>query len=285
MKTALVLGVANNRSIGWACVKELLRRQYQVIFTYQNDRFERTANQLIQQEHAMGGNGDPIHSHSQGHGNDIRDASFSLRATVCDVSRDIPSFFEQKLPEMLGGTNDKLDVIVHSIAYAPPDAMKEGALLTTSREAFLEAHAISSYSFLETARCSLPLLDPDASMTTLSFLGAVRAVPHYNVMGPAKASLEATMRGLAIEMPHRIRVNCVSPGPLSTMAARGIRDFGRMKDDYIERAPLGRNATVDEVASTIGYVACDATGMTGQTLYVDCGYNTVAGPPYKEGEP
>ena len=250
-KTALIFGVANHRSIAWACVQSFLQRDYQVIFTYQNERFAKTANELIS-------------------------SSPQVQAIQCNVEHDLPSLFRDRLPEIMG-KDVTLDAIVHSVAYAPPDAMKEGSLLTTSRQAFLQAHDISAYSFLETAQCAQPLLREGASLTALSYLGAVRAVPNYNVMGPVKASLESLVRGLALELPHH-RVNAVSAGPINTLAARGISGFSHIRKDVEERAPLKRNVTVEEVADTIRFVATEATGMTGQTTYVDAGYSITAGP-------
>jgi enoyl-[acyl-carrier protein] reductase I len=254
-RTALILGVANHRSIAWACVQSFLQRDYKVVFTYQNERFSYTANELI------------AGSFSSHH----------LQAIPCNVEDELPLLFSDRIAEVIG-SDAKIDAVVHSIAYAAPDAMKEGSLLATSRESFLQAHNISSYSFLETVRCALPLLREGSSLTALSYLGAVRAVPNYNVMGPAKASLEAVVRGLALELPHH-RVNAVSAGPINSLAARGISGFTRIRHDVEERAPLKRNVTVEEVANTIRFVASEATGMTGQTIYVDAGYSTSAGPP------
>ena len=250
-KTALILGVANHRSIAWACVQSFIRRGYQVVFTYQSERFAKTANELIA-------------------------GSSQVQAIVCNVEHEIPILFSDRLPELIGD-NVTLDSIVHSVAYAPPDAMKEGSLLLTSRQSFLQAHDISAYSFLETAQCALPHLREGSSLTALTYLGAVRAVPNYNVMGPAKASLESLVRGLSLEMPHH-RVNAVSAGPINTLAAKGISGFSRIRQDVEERAPLKRNVTLDEVADTVRFVATEATGMTGQTIYVDAGYSTIAGP-------
>ena len=257
VQRALVLGVANKRSIAWSCVRALLQRNYQVAFTYQSDRFENTAKELIASE-------------TQDSDDKV------LLATTCNVEKDVPLLFDEKLPELFGDEKG-FDVIVHSVAHASAQAMKEGTLLDTTRQDFLQAHDISAYSFLEVARCAP--LSQDASLTALSYLGAVRAVPRYNVMGPAKASLEALVRGLALELPEpQQRVNCVSAGPLSTLAARGIDGFSRIRQDVEERSPLRRNVTTEEVANTVCFVACDATGMSGQTVYVDAGYGVVAGP-------
>jgi len=264
-KTALVLGVANQRSIAWACVKSLLEKDFQVIFTYQNERFSKRIESLIESQK--------------------KDTTTLLCAVPCDVWKrgEIPKLFDKRLPKILGEKNEatnKIDAIIHCIAYAPADAMKGGSLLQTSRQSFLKTHDISTYSFLEIARCAVPRLSEGASLTAFSYIGAMRAVPNYNVMGPAKASLESLARGLAIELaPQRLRVNVISSGPLNTLAARGIGGFSAIKSEVEERAPLQKTLTVDDVARTARFIATEATGMTGQTIYIDGGYSTVAGPP------
>jgi enoyl-[acyl-carrier protein] reductase I len=252
-KTALIMGVANRRSIAWACVQSFLSQNYRVVFTYQNERHESTALHLK-------GNHPNIH------------------ALPCNVEHEIPILFQEKIPELFGD-NVSLNAIVHSIAFAPE--IKTHSLLETSRHAFQVAHDVSTYSFLEMAQQALPLLHPGSSLTALSYLGAVKAMPHYNVMGPAKASLESVVRGLALELgsqEYHIRVNAVSAGPLNTLAARGIAGISDIRNDVTKRAPLKRNVTAEEVADTIFFLATQATGITGQTVYVDGGYSIVAGP-------
>lgn len=256
-KTALVMGVANRRSIAWACVQSFLEKDYDVVFTFQHDRFDKTAQDLIQS---------------------VKPNKNKIHALPCQVETEIPTLFQERIPEVLG-EDARLDALVHSIAYAPD--LKGGSLLDTSRESFQVTHDISAYSFLETAREALPMLQQQSSLTALSFIGAVRAVPHYNVMGPAKASLESIVRGLALELgkqPHHIRVNAVSAGPLNTLAARGITGISEIRRNVEERAPLGRNITAKEVADTISFLATEGTGITGQTIYVDGGYSIIAGP-------
>lgn len=251
-KTALIMGVANRRSIAWACVRSFLEIDYNVIFTYQNERFQKTAENLMDSTKTRPNN--------------------RIHALPCNVESEIPLLFQQRLPELLGKDNVCLDAIVHSIAYAPD--MKESSLLTTTREAFTIAHEISAYSFLEVAKYS-----NTQSLTALSYLGAVRAVPSYNVMGPCKASLESLVRGLALELGSRgTRVNAVSSGPLSTISGRGITGLSIIQADVEVRAPLKRNITQEEVADTVRFIATQATGITGQTIYVDAGYSIVAGP-------
>lgn len=302
-RTALVVGVANARSIAWSSARCLLQRGYDVVVTYQNDRFARSVETLVRHENdelqggaAAGGGG----------GN----ASLSiprLSCLPCNLSCDdsVESLFAERLPSRLWdqdsstGSGDtpnttnrrhRLDAIVHSVAWAPPDAMKEGTLLDTTRKSFGLAHDASSYSLVLLARHALPLMSArddendirstSSSITALSYLGSTRAVPNYNIMGPAKASLESVVRGLALELgppPHRIRVNAVSAGPINTMAAKGIRGFSGMRDDSEQRSMLRRNVTADEVGDAVAFLA-GATGITGQTLYVDGGYSSVAGP-------
>mmetsp|Transcript_12483 Transcript_12483/g.26410 ORF Transcript_12483/g.26410 Transcript_12483/m.26410 type:complete len:318 (+) Transcript_12483:21-974(+) len=302
-RTALVVGVANARSIAWSSARCLLQRGYDVVVTYQNDRFARSVETLVRHEN------DELQGVSGGGGGGT--ASFSiprLSCLPCDLSCDdsVKSLFAERLPSRLwdqdrstgsGDTHNttnrrhRLDAIVHSVAWAPPDAMKEGTLLDTTRKSFGLAHDASSYSLLLLARHALPLMSArddenvnisgtSSSITALSYLGSTRAVPNYNIMGPAKASLESVVRGLALELgpsPHRIRVNAVSSGPINTMAAKGIRGFSGMREDSEQRSMLRRNVTADEVGDAVAFLA-GATGITGQTLYVDGGYSSVAGP-------
>jgi enoyl-[acyl-carrier protein] reductase I len=254
-KTALIMGVANRRSIAWACVQSFLSQNYRVVFTYQNERHESTAL-------------------------DLKSNHPNIHALPCNVEHEIPILFQEKIPELLGEDNVSLNAIVHSIAFAPD--IKTHSLLETSRHAFQVAHDVSTYSFLQVAQEALPLLHPGSSLTALSYLGAVKAMQHYNVMGPAEASLESVVRGLALELgssrDYHVRVNAVSAGPLNTLAARGIAGISDIRKDVMNRAPLKRNVTAEEVADTIFFLATQATGITGQTVYVDGGYSIVAGP-------
>ena len=300
-RTALVCGVANARSIAWASARCLLRSGYDVVCTYQSERFASQVEGLVRRE-----NEDVLARHQQG--GIGASSSFNHVPTMsclpCDVSCDdsVESLFSKRLPACLSDMapqqqskqkQQRLDALIHSVAYAPPDAMKDGTLLDTSRESFGMAHDVSSYSLILMARHALPMMsagsDDDnesdtnstsASITALSYLGATRAVPNYNIMGPAKASLESVVRGLALELgppPHRIRVNAVSAGPINTMAAKGIRGFTDMRTDAEQRSMIRRNVTSEEVADAVVFLS-GATGITGQTLYVDGGYSSVAGP-------
>jgi enoyl-[acyl-carrier protein] reductase I len=295
-RTALVCGVANARSIAWASARSLLRSGYDVVCTYQSERFASQVERLVTREN------EEILQAARSRTSAAADVDGSsssvpkIECLPCDVSCDdsVRSLFRERLPSCL--SERRLDALIHSVAYAPPDAMKDGTLLTTSRESFGIAHDVSSYSLILMARHALPMMsasswnDSDgsnhsggsasASITALSYLGATRAVPNYNAMGPAKASLESVARGLALELgppPHEIRVNAVSAGPMNTMAAKGIRGFTAMRADSEDRSMLRRNVTVEEVADAVVFLT-GATGITGQTLHVDGGYSSVAGP-------
>jgi enoyl-[acyl-carrier protein] reductase I len=245
-RTAVVFGVANKRSIAWAIAQQMQQAGAQLAITYQNERLKQEADELIA-------------------------ALPNSQAFQCDVSRDdeIAQLFGQ-LKERYG----KLDAIAHSLAYAPADDLK-GDFVDTSREGFRVALDISAYSLVAIARAARPLMTEGGSIVTMTYYGAEKVVPKYNVMGVAKAALEASVRYLANDLgKERIRVNAISAGPIKTLAARGISGFGEMLKEQAERAPLKRNVEVNEVASTAVFLASDAgTGITGETIYVDCGYN------------
>jgi len=245
-RTALVFGVANKRSIAWAIAQQLQQAGARLIITYQNERLEQEANELIA---ALPG----------------------AKAFMCDVSYD-----EQidKLFAQLKSHYGTLHTLVHSIAFAPADELK-GEFLATTREGFRIAHDVSVYSLIALARAAAPLMEDGGSILTLTYYGSTKVVPHYNVMGVAKAALEASVRYLAYDLgPRHIRVNAISAGPVKTLAARGISGFGDMLKAHAERAPLKRNVDVNEVAATATFLASDAgAGITGEVIYVDCGYN------------
>ncbi|HVO62000.1 MAG TPA: enoyl-ACP reductase [Terriglobales bacterium] len=245
-RVAVVFGLANKRSIAWAIAQGLHAAGAQLAITYQNERLEMEAKDLI----------------------------LSLpgaEAFMCDVSKDeeIERVFRQ-LQERYG----KLHILVHSIGFAPPAELK-GDFVDTSREGFRIAHDISVYSLIALARAAAPLMQDAGSIITLTYYGAEKVVPHYNVMGVAKAALECTVRYLAFDLGKKnIRVNAISAGPIKTLAARGIGDFTEMLKSHAERAPLQRNVDVNEVGATGVFLASDASsGITGETLFVDCGYN------------
>ncbi len=242
----MVFGVANKRSIAWAIAQHMQQAGAQLAITYQNERLKQEADDLIA-------------------------ALPNAQAFQCDVSRDeeITQLFEQ-LKQRYG----KLDALVHSIAYAPAEALKD-EFVQTSREAFRIALDTSAYSLVALSRAAAPLMTDGGSILTLTYYGAEKVVPKYNVMGVAKAALEACVRYLAYDLgKHKIRVNAISAGPIKTLAARGIGSLGEMMKTQAEKAPLQRNIDVNEVAATAVFLAGDgATGITGETLYVDCGYN------------
>ncbi len=244
--TAVVFGVANKRSIAWAIAQQMQQAGAQLAITYQNERLKQETDDLI-----------AALPNSQGF--------------QCDVSRDeeIAKLFEE-LKERYG----KLDALVHSIAFAPAEDLK-GDFVDTSREGFRIALDISAYSLVALARAARPLMTDGGSIMTLTYYGSERVIPKYNVMGVAKAALEANVRYLAYDLgKNNIRVNAISAGPIKTLAARGISGFGEMLKEQAERAPLKRNIDVNEVAVTAVFLASNAaSGITGQTIYVDCGYN------------
>ena len=245
-RTAVVFGVANKRSIAWAIAQGLHTAGAQLAITYQNERLELEAKDLI----------------------------LSLpgaEAFRCDVSRDEEI---QRLFSELKARYGKLHALVHSIGFAPAEELK-GEFVNTTREGFRIAHDVSVYSLIALARGAAPLMEDGGSILTLTYYGAEKVVPHYNVMGVAKAALEATVRYLAYDLgKKKIRVNAISAGPIKTLAARAIGNFGDMLKTQAERSPLQRNIDVNEVGNTAVFLASDlATGITGETLYVDCGYN------------
>ena len=245
-RTAVVFGVANKRSIAWAIAQALHAAGAQLAITYQNERLALEARDMIE---ALPG----------------------AEAFQCDVSKDeeIDQLFAT-LKQRYG----KLHILVHSIAFAPADELK-GEFLATTREGFRIAHDVSAYSLVALSRAIAPLMEDGGSILTLTYYGSTRVVPRYNVMGVAKAALECTVRYLAYDLGKRkIRVNAISAGPIKTLAARGIADFGDMLRAVAERAPLQRNVDVKEVGATGVFLASDASAaITGEIIYVDCGYN------------
>lgn len=245
-RVAVVFGVANKRSIAWSIAQGLHSAGAKLAITYQNERLEQEAKDLI----------------------------LSLpgaEAFKCDVSRD------EEIDRLFGEIKNrygKVDTLVHSVAFAPAEELK-GDFVNTSREGFRVAHDVSVYSLIAVCRAGAPLMENGGSVITMTYYGAEKVVPHYNVMGVAKAALECTVRYLAHDLGKRnIRVNAISAGPIKTLAARGISGLGDMLKSHAERAPLQRNVDVKEVGSTGVFLASDAaSGITGETIYVDCGYN------------
>ena len=247
-KTAVVFGVANKRSIAWSIAQKLQGAGAKVIITYQNDRLEQEAAGLIAELPGAEG-------------------------FRCDVSSDAEI---ERLFSQIKTKFGKIHTLVHSVAFAPADELKNDFLFTT-REGFRVAHDVSVYSLIAVTRAAVPLMEDGGSVITMSYLGAQRVVPRYNVMGVAKAALEATVRYIASDVgPKRIRVNAISAGPIKTLAARGISGLGEMMKELAEKAPLRRNVEVNEVGDTALFLASDlSSGITGEVIYVDCGYNVM----------
>jgi enoyl-[acyl-carrier protein] reductase I len=245
-KTAVIFGLANKRSIAWAIAQKLHEAGWRLAITYQNERLEQEAKDLITDLPGSDG-------------------------FMCDVASD-----EQiaKLFDELKARYGTLQGLVHSVAFAPADDLK-GDFVNTSREGFRIAHDISAYSLVAVSRAAAPLMPDGGSIVTMSYYGAEKVVPKYNVMGVAKAALEATVRYLSNDLgPKRIRVNAISAGPIKTLASRGISGLGEMLKAHAERAPLKRNVDALEVGATAAFLLSDGgSGITGETIYVDCGYN------------
>jgi len=245
-KNALVFGVANKRSIAWAIAQAWHEAGAKLAFTYQGERLKDNVEELA--------------------------GTFGTETLLmpCDVTRDedIANVFKT-----VGEKFGKLHLLLHSVAFAPKEAL-EGDFLNTSREAYRMAHDISAYSLVALARGAAPLMTEGGSIVAMSYYGAEKVVPHYNVMGVAKASLEASTRYLAYDLgPKKIRVNCISAGPMNTLAARGIAGFTDMLKHYEAHAPLKRNVLPEELGATGTFLASDgAAAITGQVIYVDSGY-------------
>ncbi|MBN2885780.1 MAG: enoyl-ACP reductase [Chromatiaceae bacterium] len=247
-KKILVTGVASNRSIAWGCAEAMHRQGAEIALTYQNDKLKSRVEEMAGK---CGSN----------------------LVLPLDVARDedIEGLFKA-----LGEHWDGLDAIVHSIAFAPRDQLEGDYIDAVNREGFNTAHEISSYSFAALAKAGRGLMEGrNGALVTMTYLGSVRAVPNYNVMGIAKASLEANVRYLAASLgPHGTRVNAVSAGPIRTLAAAGISDFRDMLKKVEERTPLRRNVTIEEVGNAAAFLCSDlASGITGDVLYVDTGYH------------
>ena len=243
-KVAVVFGLANKRSIAWAIAQKLSEAGASLAICYQNERLQRDADELAAELP-------------------------NAKTFRCDVASDaeIDQVFEQ-----LKSTYGKLDILVHSIGFAPNI---KNTVLQTAREDFRIAHDVSAYSLIALARAAEPLMTDGGSILTLTYYGAEKVFPNYNIMGVAKAALEATVRYLASDLgSKKIRVNAISAGPIKTLAARGIGDFSKILNAVEERAPLHRNVDALEVGNTALFLTSDlASGITGEITFVDCGYN------------
>jgi enoyl-[acyl-carrier protein] reductase I len=250
-KTGVIFGVANKRSIAWAIAQAWHQAGAKLIFNYQGERLKDNVEELV--------------------------GTFGADTLIapCDVGSDaeIERFFAQ-----VKERTDRIDLLLHSVAFAPREALS-GEFVQTTRQAFSIAHDISAYSLVGLSRAALPFMEKNGgSIIAMSYLGAARVVPHYNVMGVAKASLEASVRYLAYDLgPKKIRVNAISAGPMNTLAARGVGGFTEMLKHYEAHAPLKRNVELEELGATGLFLATDgAAAITGQTLYVDSGFSVMA---------
>ena len=245
-KTAVVFGLANKRSIAWGIAQRLHQAGAILAICYQNERMKLEAQSLIDELPGASG-------------------------FQCDVSNDaeIDTLFAA-----LSRRYSKLDILVHAVAFAPAADLR-GEFINTSREGFRVALDVSVYSLIAVTRAAAPLMTEGGSIMTLSFYAAEKVVPNYNVMAVAKAGLESTVRYLAWSLGSKnIRVNAISAGPIKTLAARGVGDLTEMLRSHAERAPLHRNVDQFEVGGAALFLASDlASAITGETLYVDCGYN------------
>lgn len=244
-KSTLVLGLANRWSIAYSIAKAFRREGANLILTYQGDRQKDTVEELAEELGVS-------------------------RVLPCDVTQEADL---RHLSEILLAEGDRLDAVVHSIAFANREDLSR-PFSETSREGFLLAHEISCYSLVAVAHAVAPAMGEGGSIMTLSYLGSQRVITNYNVMGVAKAALEASVRYLAADLgPKNIRVNAISAGPIKTASARGIKDFSTILDHVAAKAPLRRNADPAEVADAAVFLACDlGRGVTGNVLYVDAGY-------------
>lgn len=250
-KKALIVGLASNRSIAYGIAKAFHEQGAELAFTYQNEKLQSRVENMA--------------------------AEFGSSLTFpCDVGSDseIKEVFSQ-----LGKSWNQLDILIHSVAFAPADQISGDFAECTTREGFRIAHDISAYSLIALSQAALPLMqDSQGSILTLSYYGAEKAVPNYNVMGVAKASLEASVRYLAVSLGARgIRVNAISAGPIRTLAAAGIKDFRRIFSVHANSTPLKRNVSTEEVGNTAAFLCSSmASGVTGEVLHVDAGYHAVA---------
>ena len=247
-KFGLILGVANRRSIAYATTQVLAEAGAKLAFTYQNERLKENVESLV--------------------------GKMDAPLAQCDVTK--PEEVEQTFA-LVREKFGRLDFLVHSLAFAPREAL-EGEFVATTRDAFLTALDISAYSLTELARAAAPLMTEGGSVVSMTYYGAEKVVPNYNVMGVAKAALEASTRYLASDLgPRNIRVNAISAGPIQTLAARGVGNLSAMLRHHAEHAPLRRNVEAREVGNAALFLCSPlSSGITGEVLHVDCGYNIMA---------
>lgn len=250
-KKALIIGLASNRSIAYGIAKAFHAQGAELAFTFQNEKLQSRVEKMAQEFN-------------------------SNLIFPCDVAHDedINALFANLKQHW-----NNLDILVHSVAYAPADQISGDFVDSCHREGFRIAHDISSYSLIGLAKAALPMMEgTEGSILTLSYYGAEKAVPNYNVMGIAKASLEASVRYLAASLgPRGLRVNAISAGPIKTLAAAGIKDFRKIQSAYASITPLQRNVTADEVGNTASFLCSSlASGITGEVVHVDAGYHAVS---------
>lgn len=250
-KKALIVGLASNRSIAYGIAKAFHEQGASLAFTYQNERLQSRVEDMAK--------------------------DFNSTLTFpCDVAHDEEI---HQLFQSLQTHWDTFDILVHSVAYAPADQIQGDFLTHANREGFRIAHDISAYSLIALTQAALPMMkETHGAVLTLSYYGAEKAVPHYNTMGIAKASLEASVRYLALSAgAYGLRVNAISAGPIKTLAAAGIKDFKKMQQAYAQVTPLHRNITAEEVGHASAFLCSDlASGITGEVLHVDAGYHAVS---------
>jgi enoyl-[acyl-carrier protein] reductase I len=245
-KIGMIFGVANKRSIAWACADACASQGARLAFTYQGDRLKENVEKLA---------------------SELTDSLI----VPCDVTQ------QQQVDDAFAAVKEKygrLDFLIHSIAFAPREAL-EGEFIMTSREAFTTALEISAFSLTQLSMAAAPLMTNGGSIVTMSYYGADKVVMNYNVMGVAKAALESSVRYLAADLgKNNIRVNAISAGPINTLSARGVKNMGSLLGYVGERSPLKRNVSAAEVGNTALFLVSDlASGITGETIFVDCGYN------------
>jgi len=245
-KIGMIFGVANKRSIAWACAAACAEKGAKMAFTYQGERLKENVEELA----------------------GTLDDSLVVPCDVTDQATVDAAF------ESVKAKYGRLDFLIHSIAFAPREAL-EGEFLATTRDAFRTALEISAFSLTQVSMAAAPLMTDGGSIVTMSYYGAEKVVPNYNVMGVAKAALEASTRYLAADLgKNNIRVNAISAGPINTLSARGVKNMGSLLSYVGQKSPLKRNVTAAEVGSTALFLVSDlASGITGETIYVDCGYN------------
>lgn len=249
-KTALIVGIASKKSIAYGIAKSFHEQGAQLAFTYQNEKLK-------------------------GRVEGFAEEFGSKLVFPCDVASDDEI---QSLKQALSEQWQQLDVLVHSVGFAPGHELEGDMIDVSTREGFKIAHDISSYSFVALTAAFKDMFSETASVLTLTYHGSTQTLPNYNVMGMAKASLEAGVRYLASNLgPRGVRVNAISAGPIRTLAASGIKSFRKMLKDNEQRAPLRRNVTIEEVGNAAMFLASDlASGITGEIMYVDAGFNTCA---------